>query len=119
MVDVGCGIGGSSRFISQKLGCSARGITLSPKQAARANELTAREGLSDRASFQVWHARGYGTEAKMRAAGKCVGCGAFPGVAPFPGVAYIAGGWRKRASGRGGACWIRGRSEGAVQCGEQ
>lgn len=33
MVDVGCGIGGSSRHISRKFGCEARGITLSPFQA--------------------------------------------------------------------------------------
>lgn len=32
MVDVGCGIGGSSRHISRKFGCTARGITLSPYQ---------------------------------------------------------------------------------------
>ncbi len=32
MVDVGCGIGGSSRYISRKFGCTANGITLSPKQ---------------------------------------------------------------------------------------
>ncbi len=33
MVDVGCGIGGSSRHISRKFGCTAQGITLSPVQA--------------------------------------------------------------------------------------
>ena len=32
MVDVGCGIGGSSRHISKKFGCRAEGITLSPVQ---------------------------------------------------------------------------------------
>ena len=32
MVDVGCGIGGSSRHIARKYGCAARGITLSPVQ---------------------------------------------------------------------------------------
>lgn len=58
MVDVGCGIGGSSRYIVKKFGCTSRGITLSPKQAARANEVTARAGLSDKASFQVWGACG-------------------------------------------------------------
>lgn len=53
MVDVGCGIGGSSRYISRKFGCSARGITLSPKQAKRANEITEKSGLGSRVSFQV------------------------------------------------------------------
>lgn len=32
MVDVGCGIGGSSRHIARKFGCRAEGITLSPVQ---------------------------------------------------------------------------------------
>jgi len=53
MVDVGCGIGGSSRHIAQKFGCTAQGITLSPYQANRGNELAAQQGLSDQASFQV------------------------------------------------------------------
>ena len=34
MVDVGCGIGGSSRHIARRLGCAARGITLSPVQVS-------------------------------------------------------------------------------------
>jgi tocopherol O-methyltransferase len=53
MVDVGCGIGGSSRHIARKFGAKAQGITLSPYQAARANELSKEQGLSDRCSFQV------------------------------------------------------------------
>lgn len=54
VVDVGCGIGGSSRHIVRKYdGCTARGITLSPYQANRGNELAKEAGLSDRASFQV------------------------------------------------------------------
>ena len=53
VVDVGCGIGGSSRYLVRKYGCEARGITLSPVQAARANELTQQQGLAERASFQV------------------------------------------------------------------
>lgn len=44
VVDVGCGIGGSSRHMARKYGCGARGITLSPVQAARANALTAEVG---------------------------------------------------------------------------
>ena len=32
MLDVGCGIGGSSRYICNKLGCSGEGVSLSPDQ---------------------------------------------------------------------------------------
>ncbi|KAL9180667.1 hypothetical protein ACHAXT_011120 [Thalassiosira profunda] len=53
VVDVGCGIGGSSRHIAKKYGCTAQGITLSPYQANRGNELAKEQGLSNRASFQV------------------------------------------------------------------
>ena len=52
VLDVGCGIGGSSRHIARKYGCAARGITLSPVQAARANALTREAGIPD-VSFQV------------------------------------------------------------------
>jgi tocopherol O-methyltransferase len=53
MVDVGCGIGGSSRHISRKFGCTTRGVTLSPYQAKRGNELAKEQGLEDKCSFQV------------------------------------------------------------------
>ena len=45
MVDVGCGIGGSSRHIANALDCDAEGITLSPVQARRANELSVSSGF--------------------------------------------------------------------------
>jgi tocopherol O-methyltransferase len=53
VVDVGCGIGGSSRHIARKFGCQAKGITLSPYQASRGNELAKEQGLADSTSFQV------------------------------------------------------------------
>jgi tocopherol O-methyltransferase len=53
VVDVGCGIGGSSRHIARKFGCKAQGITLSPYQAKRGNELAAEQGLAGQAKFQV------------------------------------------------------------------
>eukprot|EP00638_Chattonella_subsalsa_P008042 CAMPEP_0117751076 /NCGR_PEP_ID=MMETSP0947-20121206/10754_1 /TAXON_ID=44440 /ORGANISM="Chattonella subsalsa, Strain CCMP2191" /LENGTH=352 /DNA_ID=CAMNT_0005569377 /DNA_START=67 /DNA_END=1125 /DNA_ORIENTATION=- len=52
-VDVGCGIGGSSRHIARKYGSKATGITLSPIQAARANQISEGLGLGDQCSFQV------------------------------------------------------------------
>lgn len=53
VVDVGCGIGGSSRHIARKYGCTANGITLSPYQANRGNELAKEQGLEGSTSFQV------------------------------------------------------------------
>ena len=48
VVDVGCGIGGSSRYIASKFGAKCQGITLSPIQAQRANALVIAQGLSQR-----------------------------------------------------------------------
>ncbi|GAB5032965.1 gamma-tocopherol methyltransferase [Nannochloropsis oceanica] len=52
-VDVGCGIGGSSRFLATKYGAQVRGITLSPFQCRRAQFLTQKAGLEDKAKFSV------------------------------------------------------------------
>lgn len=52
MLDVGCGLGGSSRHVVQKYRAtqtdspSAKGITLSPFQALRGNEISLAQGLS-------------------------------------------------------------------------
>ncbi|KAK7263969.1 hypothetical protein RJT34_31569 [Clitoria ternatea] len=53
IVDVGCGIGGSSRYLSKKFGAKIVGITLSPVQARRANALAAAQGLAHKVSFEV------------------------------------------------------------------
>ncbi|XWS58698.1 hypothetical protein CRYUN_Cryun08bG0056900 [Craigia yunnanensis] len=53
IVDVGCGIGGSSRYLARKYGAKCQGITLSPVQAGRANVLAKAEGLADNVYFQV------------------------------------------------------------------
>lgn len=53
VVDVGCGIGGSSRHIARKYAAETKGITLSPYQAQRGNELAKEQGVADRCSFQV------------------------------------------------------------------
>ena len=56
IIDVGCGIGGSTLYLAQKFGSSATGITLSPVQASRAQERAMEAGLSDRVNFAVANA---------------------------------------------------------------
>jgi len=53
MVDVGCGVGGSSRYIVNKYGGSAEGLSLSPFQVSRANALSAVANLSKSLQYQV------------------------------------------------------------------
>jgi tocopherol O-methyltransferase len=53
MVDVGCGIGGSSRHIARKFNCTADGITLSPYQANRGHELAIEQNIQSKCNFQV------------------------------------------------------------------
>ncbi|KAH7423207.1 hypothetical protein KP509_12G044000 [Ceratopteris richardii] len=53
IIDVGCGIGGSSRHLARKYGAEVIGITLSPRQAQRATSITSAAGLSSKVSFQV------------------------------------------------------------------
>lgn len=53
VLDVGCGVGGSARWLARHLNCSVLGITLSPVQARMAAEAAAREGLGDRARFAI------------------------------------------------------------------
>ncbi len=57
IVDVGCGIGGSSLYLAQKFNAKATGITLSPFQAARATERAEAAGLSSKTEFLVANAQ--------------------------------------------------------------
>ena len=53
ILDVGCGIGGSSLYLAQKFKAQAVGITLSPVQASRATERVQEAGLATAVKFQV------------------------------------------------------------------
>ncbi len=53
ILDVGCGIGGSSLYLAQKYDAAATGITLSPVQANRAIARAQAAGLAARTVFQV------------------------------------------------------------------
>lgn len=51
ILDVGCGIGGSTLYLAQKFNCNATGITLSPVQVTRATERATEANLSNQVQF--------------------------------------------------------------------
>jgi tocopherol O-methyltransferase len=53
IVDVGCGIGGSSLYLAQKYNATVTGITLSPVQAHRATARAQEANLLQQAQFKV------------------------------------------------------------------
>ncbi|WP_088893410.1 methyltransferase domain-containing protein [Leptolyngbya ohadii] len=53
ILDVGCGIGGSSLYLAAKYSAHATGITLSPVQANRAADRARAAGLRERTQFLV------------------------------------------------------------------
>jgi len=63
ILDVGCGIGGSSRYLAKRFpDAEVLGITLSPEQVERASELAKQEGLTN-VKFQVTNALDTGFDA--------------------------------------------------------
>ena len=52
VLDVGCGLGGSARFISENYGCNVIGIDLTQDYIDVANELTQMVGLGDKVTCQ-------------------------------------------------------------------
>ena len=50
MLDIGCGLGGASRYFAQERGCRVTGIDLTEDYVRVAGLLAARVGLSDRVS---------------------------------------------------------------------
>ncbi|MDJ0510292.1 MAG: methyltransferase domain-containing protein [Crocosphaera sp.] len=53
LVDVGCGIGGSTLYLAEKFNANATGITLSPVQANRATQRATEVKLEGNTQFQV------------------------------------------------------------------
>ena len=53
LLDVGCGMGGSSLYLAKQCGLSTTGITLSAKQVKIATEAAAQAGLSNQVHFYV------------------------------------------------------------------
>ncbi|MGK7901908.1 MAG: methyltransferase domain-containing protein [Hormoscilla sp.] len=53
ILDVGCGIGGSSLYLTEKFNAQVTGITLSPVQASRATQRAGAAAQSDRTQFMV------------------------------------------------------------------
>src|SRR5262245_23809218 len=53
VLDLGCGIGGSSRYLASALGCRVTGVDLTREYIEVARELTRRCGLTNRIDYQV------------------------------------------------------------------
>src|SRR5262245_62051181 len=53
VLDVGCGIGGATRYLASAVGCRATGIDLTPEYIAAARDLARRTGLADHVSYRV------------------------------------------------------------------
>lgn len=53
MLDLGCGVGGSSRFIAKTYGANAKGVTLSPVQASIAETYNISQNLQEKVKITV------------------------------------------------------------------
>lgn len=53
VLDIGCGTGGSARWLTETLNCSVLGITISPVEVRIASEKARAAGLSERTQFEV------------------------------------------------------------------
>ena len=53
VLDAGCGIGGSSIFLAEKIGCNVTGISLSERQVIKARELALEKKVADKVEFKV------------------------------------------------------------------
>jgi len=53
VLDAGCGVGGSARYLAKKFDATAKGFTLSPVQADNAKRYNELAGLSDQVEIEV------------------------------------------------------------------
>jgi tocopherol O-methyltransferase len=53
VLDVGCGLGGSSMYLAREYDVMVKGISISPKQVSAARDQARRRGLLGRANFEV------------------------------------------------------------------
>ncbi|MCP5199947.1 MAG: methyltransferase domain-containing protein [Gammaproteobacteria bacterium] len=53
VLDVGCGLGGASRFAAARYGCRVTGVDLTPEYVATGNTLCAWVGLGERVTLEV------------------------------------------------------------------
>lgn len=53
VLDAGCGIGGSSIFLAENVGCKVTGISLSERQVGKAEQLAVQKKIKDKVEFEV------------------------------------------------------------------
>ena len=53
VLDAGCGVGGSARYLAKRFGADVLGVTLSPVQVQAAKKLTQQNGLQNKVNFQA------------------------------------------------------------------
>ena len=53
LLDIGCGLGGASRFFARRLGCRVTGIDVTEDYVRVARELAARVGFADEVSYET------------------------------------------------------------------
>ena len=53
VLDAGCGIGGSSIFLAERIGCEVTGISLSERQISKAKEVATQKGVDGKTNFEV------------------------------------------------------------------
>ena len=53
VLDAGCGVGGSSIFLAERLGCKVTGITISERQVEQATQNASQKRISDLVDFKV------------------------------------------------------------------